>query len=358
MSRLARRLEFTPGRQSDAVTLMRQIVLLAERLAAEYSDRWEYRDQLGESYGYLGDGFCIIPVRLKEALGEFRKSFEILDSAPGEAARKGPSAPGRSTITSGPVRGSRSKQAACCWTSADLATRSLCFESRSRWPSPPWPNSRRSAGITSTWPKPRQCLVGCWPKMGGRTRESACIASRSTPTRGRSTSSSRGGTCATQCSSAPRPSASSSRRPGGSRRRRTPSAGPSVTPTGSSERSAITGTGVGSTLRSGGVTAIAGSSRPFCVNGARRPRQTSSSGRHLHWPIRRFTDSGIACGTSSFIVLRGLIWESTGPEELRVLAECLARESPGPPDAGGPRPVHSDVLRLGGESAARPGLDL
>jgi serine/threonine protein kinase len=78
VSRLAGRL----GGSADAAVLARQAVLLAQRLVADYPDRWEYRIQLGESFGNLG---CYLNGvgKAQEALVEFRKSFEILDSVPG-----------------------------------------------------------------------------------------------------------------------------------------------------------------------------------------------------------------------------------------------------------------------------------
>ena len=81
LSRLALRLNGSAP--AGAVVLARQIVLLAQRLAADYPDRWECRSQLGESYGYLG-WYLWGAGNAEEALGEFRKSFEILDSLPGE----------------------------------------------------------------------------------------------------------------------------------------------------------------------------------------------------------------------------------------------------------------------------------
>jgi tetratricopeptide (TPR) repeat protein len=78
MSRLALRL----GGSADAVELARQAVLLARRLAADHPDRWEYRAQLGVSYGDLGSHLYRVG-QAQEALDEFRKSFEILDSVPG-----------------------------------------------------------------------------------------------------------------------------------------------------------------------------------------------------------------------------------------------------------------------------------
>ena len=79
LSRLALRLNGSA--KAGGVVLARQIVLLAERLAADYPDRWEYRSQLGESYGYLG-WYLWGSGKAEEGLGEFRKSFEILDSLP------------------------------------------------------------------------------------------------------------------------------------------------------------------------------------------------------------------------------------------------------------------------------------
>jgi tetratricopeptide (TPR) repeat protein len=81
LSRLAMRLNGSAP--TRGVELSRQIVPLAQQLAADYPDRWEYRSQLGESYGYLGwylhgDG------KAEEAVREFRKSIEILDSLPEE----------------------------------------------------------------------------------------------------------------------------------------------------------------------------------------------------------------------------------------------------------------------------------
>jgi len=72
---------------SDRVALQRQVVLLAERLAADYPDRPEYRDQLGESYGFLGEYLDRVG-KTPEGLGELRKSFKIADSAPGGAERQ------------------------------------------------------------------------------------------------------------------------------------------------------------------------------------------------------------------------------------------------------------------------------
>jgi tetratricopeptide (TPR) repeat protein len=73
-------------RSEGAVVLARQAVTLAEQLAADYPDRWRYRVHLGESHGNLG--WCLDEAgNTQDALVEFRKYFDILDSIPGGLAR-------------------------------------------------------------------------------------------------------------------------------------------------------------------------------------------------------------------------------------------------------------------------------
>jgi len=45
------------------------------------------------------------------------------------------------------------------------------------------------------------------------------------------------------------------------------------------------------------------------------------------------------------LVLRGVVWELTGPDELRLLAETLSRRTPGPAGGDGERPAGLDVRR-------------
>jgi tetratricopeptide (TPR) repeat protein len=76
------------ARIAEAMTIARRSVLLAEGLVAEHPDRRDYRDWLGESHGEVA---CLLQQlgRDREAVDEFRECFKLLEPTPGAATGPG-----------------------------------------------------------------------------------------------------------------------------------------------------------------------------------------------------------------------------------------------------------------------------